>query len=323
VSVRIVPAERPGAIAEAVAALRRGELCAVPTETVYGLAALATDEAAIARVFAAKGRPRTHPLIVHVAGIEDARRHAGEWSARAQTLAAAFWPGPLTIVVPKAASVPAIVTGGGDSVALRAPRHPVARALLALLHEGFVAPSANRYQSTSPTSAEHVARAFADREEPLLILDGGPSTEGLESTVVDVRGERAIVLRPGTITVNALAAALGEDVERFAGAAREDAVRAAPGMDRRHYAPRARVLLAGSHAEAVERAGALQGAVRVSFGPSAGAVALPADAAGAGRELYALLHRLDEDGAPVVVFEPVPPGEPWDALRDRLGRAAG
>ncbi len=319
-SVRVVPADHPGAIVEAAAALRRGELVAVPTETVYGLAACASDEAAIARVFEAKGRPRSHPLIVHVTGAEDARRYAAAWSARADALARAFWPGPLTLVVPRGPRVPDVVTGGGDSVALRAPRHPVARALLEALGEGFVAPSANRYQSVSPTQAAHVARAFADGPLPVLVLDGGPCAEGLESTVVDVRGAAPVVLRPGTIVPEALAAVLGEPVERFTGAAATDAVRASPGMDERHYAPRASVLLARSGAEAAATVAATPGAVRVTFG-GAGTAVLPAEPAGAARELYALLNRLDAEGATAIVFDPVPAGDAWEALRDRLGRA--
>lgn len=323
-TVRIVSAAAPGAIADAVATLRAGELVALPTETVYGLAARASDVAAIERVFVAKGRPRNHPLIVHVLGESDAARYAATWSPRAATLARAFWPGPLTLVVPKRDDVAAAITGGGDSVALRAPRHPVARAVLAALGEGFVAPSANRYQTISPTTAEHVASSLGESLLDVLVLDGGPCAEGLESTVVDVRGPMATVLRPGVITRAALAAVLGETVGEGPATAAADAVRASPGMDVRHYAPRATVELAGSIAEARARAASLgAGAVRVSFGPSEGAMALPADAAGAGKELYALLHRLDAEGARHVIVDPVPPGETWDAVRDRLKRAAG
>ncbi|CAN5494312.1 L-threonylcarbamoyladenylate synthase [soil metagenome] len=321
-TVRVVLADEPGALALAVAALRRGELVAIPTETVYGLAALARDEAAIARVFAAKGRPKAHPLIVHVVSASAASTY-GIWSSRAEALADRFWPGPLTLVVPKRDNVSALVTGGGDSVALRAPRHPIARSILELLGEAFVAPSANRYQSISPTRAEHVAASLANAPVDVLVLDGGSCSEGLESTVVDVRGPTARILRPGMISREEVAEALGADVEAGPLVMAAGAARASPGMDERHYAPRAKLENVASRAAAIARAAAAgEHAVRVSFGVGEGAVSLTADAAGASRELSALLHRLDAAGATHVIVEKPPEGGAWDALRDRLSRAA-
>ena len=323
-AIRIVPADAPGALDLAVSRLREGKLDAVPTETVYGLAARAGDEAAVRSVFAAKGRPSTHPLIVHVRGEGDALAYAAEWRPRVAALAAAFWPGPLTLVVPKRDTVSAIITGGGDSVALRAPRHPVTLAILERLGEGFVAPSANRYQTVSPTRAEHVASSFEGSPVDVLVIDGGPCSEGLESTVLDVRTDVARILRPGMITPDAIAAVWGGRVES-ATAPVGEGPRPSPGMDRRHYAPRARLELAASRELATRRAAELAGrrVARVSFGPSPGAVELPADAPAASRELYDLLHRLDAEGFEHVIVEAPPPEIAWEALRDRLTRAAG
>ena len=304
-AIRIVPADAPGALDLAVSRLREGKLVAVPTETVYGLAARAGDEAAVRSVFAAKGRPSTHPLIVHVRGEGDALAYAAEWRPRVAALAAAFWPGPLTLVVPKRDTVSAIITGGGDSVALRAP-------------------SANRYQTVSPTRAEHVASSFEGSPVDVLVIDGGPCSEGLESTVLDVRTDVARILRPGMITPDAIAAVWGGRVES-ATAPVGEGPRPSPGMDRRHYAPRARLELAASRELATRRAAELAGrrVARVSFGPSPGAVELPADAPAASRELYDLLHRLDAEGFEHVIVEAPPPEIAWEALRDRLTRAAG
>lgn len=322
--IRIVPADAPGAIELASRRLREGKLVALPTETVYGLAARAADEAAVRSVFEAKGRPSTHPLIVHVRGAEDALAYASEWRPRVAALAAAFWPGPLTLVVPKRDNVSSIITGGGDSVALRAPRHPVARAVLERLGEGFVAPSANRYQTISPTRAEHVATSLAGSPVDVLVIDGGPCSEGLESTVLDVRGDVAHILRPGMIGRDAIAAVWGGPVDSVVSSVGEGP-RASPGMDRRHYAPQARLEVAASRELATLRAAELapRKVARVSFGPSAGAVALPADAAEASRELYDLLHRLDAEGFEYVIVEAPPPEISWEALRDRITRAAG
>ena len=325
VTVRTLAADPPASLDEAVAVLRAGGLVAIPTETVYGLAALAEDDDAVAKVFVAKGRPRTHPLIVHVRGVDDVARWAKVWSPAADRLARAFWPGPLTLVVPKRDDVSDAITGGADSVALRAPNHPIARALLAKLGRAVVAPSANRYQSISPTRAEHVAASLADAPVDVLVLDGGASACGLESTVVDVRSEPCRVLRPGTIGREALEHALGAPVTAFEGAIAEG-TRPSPGMDARHYAPQTTLELAAGRAQAAQRESTLRAAgrrvVRVSFGPDGDAVALPPAPDAAARELYALLHRLDGERWDVIVVEHPPAGAGWDAVVDRLTRAS-
>jgi L-threonylcarbamoyladenylate synthase len=318
----------PGAVREAARALREGALVAFPTETVYGLGARVFDERAVARIFAAKGRPASHPLIAHVSGEQDAAELAAGWSARASRLAQAFWPGPLTLVVDRAATVPPAVSGGGDSIAVRAPAHPVARALLDALGEPIAAPSANRYQSLSPTTAEHVRRSLG--EAVAFILDAGPCPAGIESTVLDVRGDRPRVLRPGAIDLPTL-----RRVEPLVvmGAVELPAVagRASPGMDARHYAPRARLVLARDRqgavctARAQADAGARVGLVLRGASESLPGLAvetLPDDPARYAARLYATLHALDEAGVTVLVVEAVPDDERWLAVADRLRRGA-
>jgi L-threonylcarbamoyladenylate synthase len=311
------------AIADAVALLRAGELVAFPTETVYGLGARALDEAAIARVFEAKGRPKSHPLIAHVAGESDARALAGEWSARASRLARAFWPGPLTLVVPRSSRVPGAIAGGGDSIALRAPSHPVARALIVALGEAIAAPSANRYQSISPTLAEHVVKSLGDRVA--LVIDGGPCESGIESTVVDVRGPRALVLRPGALSLAALREVEPGIEAASQSIALEDATRASPGMDPRHYAPDAELrLVSREQARRAASEGDAGVIVRDHPGsPNAPRVrVLPDDPVAFAAQLYAALHALDDLGVDAILVEEVPPDESWTAVRDRLRRAA-
>ena len=321
----------PAKIAEAVAVLRGGGLVAFPTETVYGLGARALDPTAVARVFAAKGRPSGHPLIAHVEGEAGARAIAAEWSERASLLARAFWPGPLTLVVPRGATVPLAVTGGGDSVAIRAPAHPVALALLRAMGEPLAAPSANRYQTLSPTTAAHVVKTLGDAVD--LVLDGGPCTAGIESTVLDVRAMPARVLRPGALELAALRRVVPDAVYEPGVVAGEGA-HASPGMDARHYAPRARVVLvAGALAamgHAAEEAGRSGGKVAVVLrrAPEAAARSsavvvrvLPGEPEGYARELFATLHALDDEGCACVVVQDVPADDAWCAVADRLRRA--
>jgi L-threonylcarbamoyladenylate synthase len=323
----------PDAIGEAVRVLSRGGLVAFPTETVYGLGARALDREALARIFAAKGRPVAHPLIAHVADVTGARALAAEWNDHATKLAAAFWPGPLTLVVPRAASVPAEVSGGGPSIAVRAPAHPVARALLAALGEPIAAPSANRYQSVSPTCAEHVLRSLDGLID--LVLDAGACDEGIESTVVDVRHASPRVLRPGGIDLVSLRRIVPETtVDDATTAPEESAARASPGMDARHYAPRAELVLVPDEKElrtlalAAKAAGKRVGAVVRGHAPedlvTAAVIvyALPDDAPGFGTRLFATLHALDDARVEVAFVLAVPGGEAWRAVRDRLGRAA-
>jgi L-threonylcarbamoyladenylate synthase len=315
------------ALAEAVRLLREGRLVAFPTETVYGLGARALDPEAVARIFAAKGRPETHPLIVHVGGAVEARSLVGEWSDRAERLARAFWPGPLTLVVPRGLRIPALVGGGGDSIAVRAPANPVARALLARLAEPVAAPSANRYQSISPTLAEHVVKSLGDRVD--LVLDGGACEAGIESTVVDVRGKRARILRPGAVGVEALRA-MEPDIESQASVVSRDQVHLSPGMDARHYAPRARLVLAPTRDAAVRLAAQRARHERVGLlvrGPVEAHAAedvrvLPDEPVAFAASLFAALHSLDDGGTEVIVVEAVPGDEAWCAVADRLTRGA-
>ncbi|GAB6194861.1 L-threonylcarbamoyladenylate synthase [Lysobacter xanthus] len=311
------------AIERAVRVLRAGGLVAFPTETVYGLGAAARDATAVAKIFAAKGRPADHPLIVHVPSVEALARWASHVPDAAKRLAAAFWPGPLALVLPRAPGVPDAVTGGLDTVALRMPRHPVALALLQAFGDGVAAPSANRYGRVSPTLAEHVRDELGDRVD--LVLDGGRCDVGVESTIVDLSGETPVLLRPGAVTVAMLEGVLGTPV-RPAG----EGATPAPGRKPSHYAPRARVLLA-SDAEAVSLArsfnagGARVGllSVRPPVEPGLVWLGLPDDPEQQARQLYQRLRDADALGLDVVVAVP-PAGEGiTEALRDRLHRAAG
>lgn len=318
--VRVVDPERPDpiAIAEAAEMIRHGELVAFPTETVYGLGADATSAAAVGCIFAAKGRPGYNPLIVHVPDAGRARELA-HWPALAERAAAAFWPGPLTLVVPKRAALPAAVTAGLHTVAVRAPAHPVAQALLRAARRPIAAPSANRSTGVSPTSAAHVVRSLGDRVG--LVLDAGFTPVGIESTVLSLAGGVPTVLRPGTIGIARLRAALG-DVRVAAVGGASDEARPSPGMLDRHYAPRAPVRV--FHPAAPPDAGAArEGALLIRADlPVEHPVRMPADPAGYARELYAALHRLDDLGCTAIWVEQVPHDDAWDGVRDRIARAS-
>jgi L-threonylcarbamoyladenylate synthase len=319
-------------VREAAEVLRRGGLVVLPTETVYGLGARALDESAVARVFAAKGRPANHPLIAHVAGRAQAAELAAAWPEEAETCARAFWPGPLTLVVHRRASVPSAVAGGGDSIAVRAPSHPVARAVIEALGEPVAAPSANRYQGLSPTRAAHAVKELGDSVD--LVLDAGACDAGIESTVLDVRCRPARVLRPGAVDLAALRAVLPDVVGspgRVEHVARGDA-RPSPGMDERHYAPRARLLLAPTSQEARRIAyGLASDGARVGIllrdgaedvaGTTLRVRKMPAEPAEYARALYGVLHDLDDAGVDAVVVQGVPTDEAWWAVADRLARA--
>ncbi|HEY4016155.1 MAG TPA: L-threonylcarbamoyladenylate synthase [Polyangiaceae bacterium] len=330
--VLVVDPRSPDArvVSEAAAVLRRGRLVALPTETVYGLAARALDPSSVARIFAAKGRPTHHPLIVHVLDEDGARALAASWPARASALAQAFWPGPLTLVVERAPRLDAAVAGGGDSIALRAPSHAVARAVIEALGEPVAAPSANRYQGLSPTTAAHVVKELGAAAD--LVLDAGPCHAGIESTVVDVRGATARVLRPGAISSAALRAVVPE-LDAGAAAVASSAPRASPGMGLRHYAPRAQLHLAASVEAARSQSAELAaGGTRVGLvvreaskqttGGSIVVRVLPADAEGYARALYGALHELDDAGVGAIVVHEAPAEEAWWAVADRLRRAS-
>ena len=312
-------------LAEAVVRLRAGGLVVIPTETVYGLAADAENPAAVAAIFALKGRPSTRPLIVHIAAAADVDRWARAVPDYAYALARALWPGPLSLVLPRAPRVPDAVTGGQDTVALRVPAHPLARALLELFGGGLAAPSANPYGRISPTEPAHVRAGFG-AATPLL-LDGGPCPGGIESTIVSCLGPLPRVLRPGLVTAAQIAAITGLtvlDAADTAASGTTEAVRTA-GQDRVHYAPRTaaqlldRALFAGWRAQPGTRIGFL------GFAPAGFAVTLdlrlPDDPVAAARELYSALHRLDLAGLDLLVIETPPAGAAWAGVRDRLLRA--
>ncbi|QDF01132.1 L-threonylcarbamoyladenylate synthase [Myxococcus xanthus] len=313
----------PESLERAVELLRHGGVVALPTETVYGLSANAEDELAVRRVFAIKGRPATHPLIVHIPGVEHLDTWAREVPEAARKLAEAFWPGPLTLVLPRTARATDAVTGGQDTVALRVPNHPVALAVLQKLGGGLAAPSANRFGKVSPTTAEHVREDLGGDVD--LVLDGGPCTVGVESTIVDLSSDEPAILRPGGLAV--------EDVERVLG--RKVPVRTSSkvrvsGSLESHYAPRAGVVLT-EPAQAVARVQELRGqGLRVGvLGPAS--LALPPDVsrfdvpdepAGAARVLYARLREADAQGHDVLVACLPTESGLGIAVRDRLSRAA-
>ena len=309
-------------VLDAVAVLTRGGLVAFPTETVYGLGADAANAEAVARIFRVKGRPVGHPLIVHVAGTEDLGRFAETVPASALRLAEALWPGPLTVVVPRADHVPAVVAGGHGTLALRAPAHPVAQELLQAFGGGIAAPSANRFGRVSPTTAADVRADLGDDVD--LVLDGGACRVGVESTIVDCTGDQVVLLRPGGVPVEVLEGVLGAPVRRQAG----PGAPAAPGTLAAHYAPRARVVVAATVEEALERATAAVGhrgvlvphAVAVPRGVTL--LVADDDPAGYARVLYASLRRADELGLDLVIAVPPPADGIGAAVADRLRRAA-
>ncbi|MGE5088685.1 MAG: L-threonylcarbamoyladenylate synthase [Candidatus Levyibacteriota bacterium] len=311
------------AIGEAAALLRAGELVAFPTETVYGLGADASNPVALRRLFEAKGRPADHPVIVHVLGFAEAERWSAAMPAGARALAEAFWPGPLTLIVPRSDRAGDAVTGGQASVGLRAPSHPVARALLAEFGGGIAAPSANRFGHVSPTTAQHVADDLADAVA--LILDGGPCDVGIESTIVAFDGDTPLLLRPGGIGADAVARVLGRaPVAGGASAPR------ASGTLASHYAPRTpSALVSGEalRAELVqladrdERVAVLARDIAIPEGFDGVWIRAPRDAVAYARALYANLRRLDAAGADAILIEDVPADRAWTAVRDRLMRA--
>ena len=307
-------------MAHAGQVVRGGGLVAFPTETVYGLGANALDPDAVAGIYRAKGRPARNPLIVHVVGEAMRASLVAAWPPAAEALAAAFWPGPLTLVLPKSAAVPDIVTGGGPTVAIREPAHPVARALILAANCPVAAPSANRSNELSPTLAEHVLKGLSGRID--LLLDGGPCEAGIESTVIDLSGSRPRILRPGPLSRAVLEAVIGP--VDIAGGHLGEAALPAPGMLAKHYSPKTPTILvrAGSEMESCEGRQAIVTYRAVGNG-SGTVVTLPDDPATYAAEIYARLHELD-DGRfdQIVIVEP--PDEPaWAAVRDRLLRAVG
>jgi L-threonylcarbamoyladenylate synthase len=309
-------------IPEAARRLHAGDLVAFPTETVYGLGADAANPDAVAKIFALKGRPADHPLIVHFADPLALAQWARDVPRSAMTLAARFWPGPLTIILRKAARVPDAVTGGQDTVGLRCPSHPVALDLLrdfARIGSGAVAaPSANRFGHVSPTTAQHVREEFGG---DLMVLDGGACEVGLESTIVDLSRGAPVLLRPGAITRRDIETVLG-----VAPAERDAAAPRASGTLDAHYAPRTALALADAAAIAAQ-AGEAEVAVlalrqKPADAKAAAWIAAPADPMRYGHELYANLRALDRSGARRILVEAPPPLAAWEAVNDRLKRAA-
>ena len=317
----------PQAVDRAAELIAAGELVAFATETVYGLGARADDDAAVAKIFAAKGRPADHPLIVHVAQPEQADAFAAEIGPLARRLIDAFWPGPLTLILPRRAGIGAAAAGGQDSIGLRCPSHPVAQALLRAAHArgvaGIAAPSANRFGRVSPTTAAHVEEEFGDA---LAVLDGGACEIGIESSIVDCTRGHPVLLRPGLLGAERIAQAAGEALR-----APDDAAPRASGTLASHYAPRAKVrLMSGSM---LNTALQLLGQERLNLAVYSRSVPLnaapgvrhrrmPARPEGAAHELFSVLRELDAEGVHLIWVEEPPPDPAWDGVRDRLQRAA-
>jgi len=324
------PAQFDEAVKRAAELLRAGQLVALPTETVYGLAANALDAEAVRRIYEAKGRPAGNPIIVHVASLDLARCCVRAWPPAADRLAAAFWPGPLTLVLPRSEEIPLVVTAGGATVGVRWPSHPFMQAVIGACGFPLAAPSANRSTELSPTNAEHVRKSLGARIP--LIIDGGPAHVGIESAVLDLVSTPPRLLRPGMISAVSLQAVLGEGAVEIAGV--PEAIARSPGQLPRHYSPKARLAVLRWRDEAdlwaqVSAFGVAREKIhlvthsRIPLREKFGRVAvIPPDAEACARALYAELHRCDEAGAELIIVEAPPSGECWRGIADRLRRAA-
>ena len=313
---------------QAAVHIRAGELVAFPTETVYGLGADASNDTAVAKIFAAKGRPADHPLIVHVAGAHQVEHYASSVPPFAARLMQAFWPGPLTVILPRKPGVASAAAGGQDSIGLRCPAHPVALAFLAACNTGVAGPSANRFGRVSPTTAQHVRDEFGDT---LLVLDGGPCEVGIESCIVDCTRGQPVLLRPGVLTRAQLEAACGEPVMDKDDAVSGSAAPRAPGTLESHYAPNAKVRL--MDAKAIQTALDVLGAEAAHIAVYARTIVriqssrlvyrrMPDDALATAQQLFAVLRDFDAQGVKLIWVETLPNTPPWDGVRDRLARAA-
>ncbi|MES2386022.1 MAG: L-threonylcarbamoyladenylate synthase [Pseudomonadota bacterium] len=323
----ILDGKDPAAIAEAARVIRAGGLVGFATETVYGLGADASSDTAVAGIFAAKGRPSDHPLIVHVAEPAQVASYAIDVPPFAERLMKILWPGPLTVILKRQPGVAAAAAGGQDSIGLRCPAHPVAQALLKACATGVAAPSANRFGRVSPTTARHVAEEFGDA---LLVLDGGPCEVGIESSIVDCTRGRPVLLRPGVFTRAQLEAACGEPVLDNHDLLEVGAPRAS-GTLASHYAPNARVRL--MDAAAIQAALDLLGADAAHIAVYARSIVriqsdkviyrrMPDDALATAQQLFAVLRGFDAQGVKLIWIEQPPLAADWDGVRDRLGRAA-
>jgi len=307
----------PAQIQHAASLLRAGKLVAFPTETVYGLGANALDAEAVARIFEAKGRPHTSPIIVHVSNREMASMVVAEWPARAQRLAQEFWPGPITLVLKKQADVPHLVTAGLNTVGVRMPAHPVALALIAEAQVPVAAPSANRFTELSPTTADHVRQSLGDRVD--YILDGGACTVGIESTVLSLAGDIPVLLRPGGVSRRQIEQLIGP-ITQQTNASRE--AHSSPGMHPRHYSPRTSLVLADDGKVPAAGTGAY---LQLNHEPGREVrevVRMPSEAAEYATQFYRTLHELDARGYDWIAVDTPPPTPEWEAVRDRLQRAA-
>lgn len=327
------------AVKHATEILRAGELVALPTETVYGLAANAFDQKAVEKIFVAKGRPAQNPIIVHVASLEMARRCVSHWPELAEKLAKAFWPGPLTLVLPRAERIPNSVTAGGETVGVRWPSHPFIQAVIRACDFPLAAPSANISNQLSPTSAEHVRKSLGNKIS--LIIDGGQSQVGIESTVVDVTVKPPCLLRPGMIHAESLLAVTGELTLGFG---HSEEVLRSPGLLKKHYSPNAKLVILSWRDELNLESQILNfisknlkfktqnlkffdihviAHTQIPLTQKWGRVSvIPHDAEAFARAIYAELHQCDAAGAELIVVENLPNTEPWRAVRDRLNRAA-
>lgn len=300
----------------AVSLLRAGRLVAFPTETVYGLGADASDREAVKKIFTVKGRPADHPVIVHLPDPAHLDRWASAIPESADRLAARFWPGPLTLVLPRAARVHDIVTGGQDTVGLRVPSHPMALELLRRFDGGIAAPSANKFGRLSPTTARHVRSDLGDAID--LVLDGGACQVGIESTIVDLSGDEPALLRPGKISKEELERTLGVRVRIGRSGSRR-----APGMLPMHYAPKTPVRIVSLEITEIDRTMAvLARRARPESISDTHWIHAPLDAGAYARELYGNLRTLDQAGAEAILVEALPESSDWEAVRDRLTRAA-
>ena len=311
-------------IEKAVAILHAGGLVAFPTETVYGLGADAGNPEAIRKLYAAKRRPADHPLIVHLAGAMQLPRWARDITAAARELARKFWPGPLTLILRRAPGVSDLVTGGQDTIGLRVPSHPLAHALLEKFGGGIAAPSANRFGRVSATTAQHVRQEFGDTVD--LVLDGGQSEVGIESTIVDMTGERPVLLRPGHISARAIEQVLGVTLA----APRADSPRA-PGVLAVHYAPYTPLRVTDGNALFEQALSLIKQGKRVAVLALSASrsrhtglewIAAPRDAAAYAHDFYANLRLLDAAECAVILVEQPPRDAAWEAVNDRLDRAA-
>ena len=328
----ILPGDDPRAILEAARRIQSGGLVGFPTETVYGLGADASSDAAVAGIFTAKGRPADHPLIVHVASASQVNHYASSVPPFAIRLIEAFWQGPLTVILPRRAGVAAAAAGGQDSIGLRCPSHPVAlaflQACLDLGVSGVAGPSANRFGRVSPTTAQHVSQEFGG---DLLVLDGGPCDIGIESSIVDCTRDRPVLLRPGVLTRAQLETACGEPVQGKDDLQQQGSAPRASGTLESHYAPNAKVRLmdAGMIRAALELLGADAAHIAVYARtllsiPSSRVTyrRMPDDAAATAQQLFAALRGFDTQGARLIWIEQPPSAPEWDGVRDRLERAA-